>query len=122
MFSSWKELTEEKYKEIVKGSKLELLTLSEIIEMSINLDKFWKFTGAYYKLAASGVPIIIIDREQSVGGYNNSELTLSFKNNNIKSNDRKFKTLICERIVERAKKLITAKDDVINDDEDTISK
>ena len=121
MFGSWKELNEEKYKEVVKGSILSLLTLNEIIEISTNLDKFWEFVGTYYKLGEES-PIIIIDREQSVGGYNNSELTLSVENNNIKSNDLKFKTLIWERIVEKSKVLAKSKDNIKTAEKDTLSK
>lgn len=86
-------LTEEKYNEIAKGTALSVLSYEELIESAVNFDKFWEFAGTYYKLKA-GSPIIIIDREQSVGGYNNSELTLLADENSVVSNDKEFQTYI----------------------------
>lgn len=108
-----KKLTEEKYKELVKGTILSSMTLSEIVDIATNLDKFWEFAGTYYTLGAES-PIIIIDREQSVGGYNNSELTLSTMRGSVVSNDRNFQSLVNEAI--------TVKLEKSENNEDTLSK
>ena len=97
-----KELTEEKYKELVNGTILGNISLEEIVDIAINLDKFWEFAGTYYKLGEES-PIIIIDREQSVGGYNNSELTLSIVKDCIISNDKSFQALVDEVITTKSK-------------------
>ncbi len=102
MLELGKELTEEKYKELVKGTILSHISLSEIVDIAINLDKFWEFAGTYYKLGAES-PIIIIDREQSIGGYNNSELTLSIVRDFIFSNDKNFQALVNETITVKSK-------------------
>ena len=103
-----KKLTEEKYKELVEGSILSSLTLKEIVDIAINLDSFWEFAGTYYKLNSDN-PTIIIDREQSVGGYNNSELTLLAVGNFAYSNDKQFQTQINETIASKAKMTNTPK-------------
>lgn len=106
-------LTEEKYKKLVKGSILSSITLSEIVNIATNLDEFWEFAGTYYNLGAES-PIIIIDREQSVGGYNNSELTLSTMRGSVVSNDEKFLSLVNEAI--------TVKLEKSKNNEDTLSR
>ena len=90
-------LNEEIYRVITKDSILSNISLEEIIDIAVNLDKFWEFSGAYYKINEGTT--IIIDREQSVGGYNNSELTLSFTENYIVSNNKEFQSLINELII-----------------------
>lgn len=65
--------------------------------------RFWEFAGAYYRFDEHNTPILVIDREQSVGGYNNSELTL-WEDEDTKelfSNDKTFLKLIAEKIEEK---------------------
>ena len=116
MLELGKELTEEKYKELVKGTILSHISFSELVNIAINLDKFWEFAGTYYKLGA-GSPIIIIDREQSVGGYNNSELTLSIVRDCIISNDKNFQVLVNEAITTKSKLTV-----INENNEDILSK
>ena len=95
-------LTEEIYKEITAHSSLSVLTLDELIELAIECDKFWDYAGIYYIPKSKNNYDIIIDREQSVGGYNNSELVLSIINNEIDSNDNKFRKYVCQKIQEKS--------------------
>ncbi len=97
-----KELDENKYKELVDGSFMSALTLNEVIDTAmgkgLNDDNFWEFAGAYYRLNEFNCPVIIIDREQAFGGYNNSEITLTVGKNDISSNDKKFKKILLDKI------------------------
>ena len=83
----WQNLTEEKYNEIVNGTLLSNLTLNEVVEIAADLDRFYDIAGVYYQENNTASPTIIIDREQSVGGYNNSYLTLNATNNYVISNN-----------------------------------
>lgn len=110
MLGLGKRLNQHKYEELVQGSCLESLSLDEIVDIAINGkgmnyvsngNNFWNFAGAYYKFIGGSYFVIIIDRDQAVGGYNNSELTLSLKDNTICSNDKNFKKLINSKINEK---------------------
>lgn len=105
-----KELSKEKYEELVAGTCLEVVSLDELVDIAINGDgmnfgnvqKFWDFAGAYYRMNLNNLPIIVIDREQTVGGYNNSELILSLLDDNtLKCNDKIFENLIYSKIYEK---------------------
>ena len=71
--------------------------MDELIVLAIELDKFWDYAGIYYMPKSKRNYDIIIDREQSVGGYTNTELVLSIINHEINSNDEKFKKLVCKK-------------------------
>lgn len=100
------------YEKIVKGTALSSLSLEEIIDIAMNNEEvniisssgtgFWEYAGAYYRLDTKKQPTIVIDREMSVGGYNNSELTISVNGDSISSNDANLKRIICDKINERA--------------------
>ncbi len=100
-----KNLTKKEYNKITSNSQLSLLTLDELINIAIEFDKFWDYAGIYYKFVGKDKDnfSIIIDREQSVGGYNNSELVLSVVYDQIFSNDSEFKELVCKKIEEKSK-------------------
>lgn len=71
-----KELSKEKYEELVAGT--------------------------YYRMNLNNLPIIVIDREQTVGGYNNSELELNLLDDNtIKCNHKIFENLVYLKICEK---------------------
>jgi len=99
------------YEKIVRGTPLSVLSLDEIIDIAMNNEQmniisssgsgFWEYAGAYYRFDAKKQPTIVIDREMSVGGYNNSELTISVSGNSISSNDSNLKRLIGEKINEK---------------------
>ena len=97
-----KELSAKKYKELVEGTCLEVLTLDEIVDIAIKgeemnpgKNKIWEYAGAYYRFNLNNLPIIVIDRAQTVGGYNNSELKIVLINNKfITTNSRTFTRLI----------------------------
>ena len=101
----WIKLNEEKYQELTRDSLLKVFSLKELIELSINYDTFWEFACVYYEIK-NNVPIIVIDREMSVGGYNNSELKISASSSEVYSNDKKFKEFLETEI---AKKLESTK-------------
>lgn len=114
MLGLGKRLNQHKYEELVRDTDLEVLTLDDIIDIAINGEgmnlvsndhKFWEFAGAYYKFTGFSCFIIIIDREQAVGGYNNSELTLLVTNNCVSSNDKRFFKLIKDKIKEKTNTL-----------------
>ena len=104
-----KELNQEKFEELVAGTCLESLTLNEIVDIAFNdelmnpgKNKFWKFAGTYYRFNLNNLPIIVIDREQTVGGYNNSELELTLiDDNTIKSNHKTFENLVYLKLEEK---------------------
>ena len=101
-----KELNQEKFEELVEGTCLEVFTLNELVDIAINTEvmnlgktKIWEFAGAYYRFNLNNMPIIVIDREQTVGGYNNSEIELTFVDDNtLKSNHKTFENLIYSMI------------------------
>lgn len=104
-----KELNQEKYEELVAGTCLEVLSLDEIVDIALNNEemnpgkyKIWEYAGAYYRMNLNNLPIIVIDREQTVGGYNNSELELNLLDDNtIKCNDKTFEKLIYSKLEEK---------------------
>lgn len=104
-----KELSNEKYEELVAGTCLEVLTLDELVciaidteEMNPGENKIWEFAGTYYRLNLNNLPIIVIDREQTVGGYNNSELELNILDDNtIKCNHKTFENLVYLKLEEK---------------------
>ena len=110
-----KALNQRKYEKLVKGTSLENLSLSELVDIAINDErmneisnghKFWEYAGAYYRYNHENNLVISIDREQSVGGYNNSELRIViFKNKCITSNNRIFLRLIGSKISEKEKNI-----------------
>ena len=101
-----KELNQEIYEELVAGTCLEVLSLEEIEDIAMNGEgmnmgytPFYEFAGSYYRFSKNNMPVIIVDREQSVGGYNNSALTLEFiDDNTLTSNDKKFEELVYSSI------------------------
>ena len=103
-------LDQEKYEELVAGTCLEILTLDELVDIAINFkemnpgkNKIWEFAGVYYRFNLNNLPIIVIDREQTVGGYNNSELELNLLDDNtIKSNHKTFENLVYLKIEEKS--------------------
>lgn len=104
-----KELNQEKYEELVAGTCLETISLEELVDIALNSEvmnpgknKFWEFAGTYYRLNLNNLPIIVIDREQTVGGYNNSELELNLiDDNTIESNHKTFENLVYSKIFEK---------------------
>ena len=104
-----KELSGTKYKELVEGTCLEVLSLQELVniaikneEMNPGKNKIWEYAGAYYRMNINNLPIIVIDREQTVGGYNNSELELNLiDDNTIKCNHKTFENLVYSKIEEK---------------------
>ena len=108
-----KELSEEKYQELVRGTCLENISLDELVDIALNSEvmnpgknKIWEFAGTYYRFNLNNLPIIVIDRAQTVGGYNNSELELNLLDDNtFKCNDRKFEELIYSKIAEKDNKV-----------------
>lgn len=88
---------------------MESLSLDEIVDIALNSEemnpgknKIWEYAGAYYRFNINNLPIIVIDREQTVGGYNNSELELNFLDDNtIKSNHKTFENLVYSKIEEK---------------------
>ena len=108
-----KELNKEIYNRLVAGTCLEILSLDELIDIAITdekmnpgKNKIWEFAGTYYKYSRCDMPEIIIDREQTVGGYNNSELKLYLLDDNtIHSNDKKFEEFIYSKIAEKDNKV-----------------
>ena len=101
-----KGLNQEIYEELVAGTCLESLSLEEVKNIAMNGEgmksgyyPFYEYAGSFYKYSRNNLPIIIIDREQSVGGYNNSALTLELiDDNTLKSNNKKFEELIYSNI------------------------
>ena len=104
-----KELSKEKYEELVAGTCLEDLTLEELVDIALNSaemnpgkNKIWEFAGTYYRFNLSNLPIIVIDRAQTVGGYNNSEIELNLLDDNtIKCNHKTFENLVYSKIEEK---------------------
>ena len=104
-----KELSKEKYEELVRGTCLEDLTLEELVDIALNSEemnpgenKIWEFAGAYYRFNLNNLPIIVIDRAQTVGGYNNSEIELTIiDDNTIKCNHKTFENLVYSKIEEK---------------------
>lgn len=104
-----KELSKEKYKELVSGTCLESLSLDELVDIAINSEemnpgknKIWEFAGSYYRMNLNNLPIIVIDRAQTVGGYNNSELELTLLDDNtIKCTHKTFENLVYSKIAEK---------------------
>jgi len=104
-----KELNQEKYEELVAGTCLETISLEELVNIALNSEvmnpgknKIWEFAGTYYRLNLNNLPIIVIDREQTVGGYNNSELELNILDDNtIESNHKTFENLVYSKIFEK---------------------
>ena len=109
-----KELSKEKYEELVAGTCLESLSLDEIVDVALNSEemnpgkhKIWEFAGAYYRFNINNMPIIVIDREQTVGGYNNSEIELTLiDDNTIKCNHKTFENLIYSKMEEKSNNVI----------------
>lgn len=103
-----KELNQEKYEELVAGTCLEVISLEELVDIAFNNElmnpgknKLWEFAGTYYRVNINNLPIIVIDREQTVGGYNNSELELNLLDDNtIKSNHKTFENLVYLKLEE----------------------
>ena len=105
-----KELNQEKFEELVAGTCLESLSLNELVDIAINgngmncgkSQKFWEYAGSYYRFNINNMPIIVIDREQTVGGYNNNELELNIiDDNTIESNHKTFENLVYSKIYEK---------------------
>lgn len=106
-----KELSKEKYEELVKGTPLEGVSLDELVDVAINGEgmneisngrKFWEYAGTYYRYNNENYLVISIDREQTVGGYNNSELKIVLVNNkHIITNNRTFTRLIPTKSAEK---------------------
>lgn len=104
-----KELNQVKYEELVAGTCLETISLEELVNIALNSEvmnpgknKIWEFAGTYYRLNLNNLPIIVIDREQTVGGYNNSELELNLiDDNTIKCNHKTFENLVYSKIEEK---------------------
>lgn len=109
-----KELSKEKYEELVAGTCLEDLTLEELVDIALNdelmnpgKNKIWEYDGAYYRFNLNNLPIIVIDRAQTVGGYNNSELELNLLDDNtFKCNDKVFEDLVYKEIEEKINNII----------------
>lgn len=106
-----KRLNQHKFEELVRCTDLETLTLDEIIDIAINGNgmnyisngnNFWEFAGVYYRFTGLSRFVILIDREQMVGGYNNSEIVLVVKDKNISSNDKRFLALVKAKINEKS--------------------
>lgn len=104
------ELDQINYETLFRNTKFGCFTLSEMVDIAINdekinpgKNKFWEFAGAYYRFDKHNTPILVIDREQSVGGYNNRELTLweDEDTQEMFSNDKTFLKLIAEKIEEK---------------------
>lgn len=103
-----KELSNEKYEELVAGTCLETISLEELVDIALNSEvmnpgknKFWEFAGTYYRVNINNLPIIVIDRAQTVGGYNNSELELNILDDNtIESNHKTFENLVYLKLEE----------------------
>jgi len=110
-----KELSKEKYEELVKGTPLEGVSLDELVDVAINGEgmneisngrKFWEYAGSYYRYNNENYLVISIDREQTVGGYNNSELKIVLINNKyITTNNRTFTRLIPTKSAEKEKQI-----------------
>lgn len=104
-----KVLSKEKYEELVKGTLLEGVSLDDLVDIALNSEemnpgkhKIWEYAGAYYRYNLNNLPIIVVDREQTVGGYNNSELELNLLDDNtIKSNHKTFEKLIYSKLEEK---------------------
>ena len=104
-----KELSNEKYEELVAGTCLETISLEELVDIAFNdelmnpgKNKFWEFAGTYYRVNINNLPIIVIDREQTIGGYNNSELELNLLDDNtIKCNHKTFENLVYLKLEEK---------------------
>lgn len=102
------ELDQINYETLFRDAKFGCLTLNEMIDIAINGEemntssKFWEFAGAYYKFDKHNVPILVIDREQSVGGYNNSELEIWDNEEGVLfSNNTTFLNLVEQKIAEK---------------------
>ena len=103
------ELDHEKFEELVAGTCLEELSFEELVNIAINSEeinpgknKLWEFVGAYYRYNLNNLPIIVIDRAQTVGGYSNSELSINVVDDNtLKCNDCKFESLIYAKLAEK---------------------
>ncbi len=104
-----KELNQEKFEELVAGTCLEVLSLEELVDIALNSqemnpgkNKIWEYAGSYYRINRENDLVISIDREQVVGGYNNSEISIVLiKNKIITSKDRTFLRLIVSKIEEK---------------------
>ena len=109
-----KELDQDKYEELVAGTCLEALSLDEFVDIALNSEemnpgknKIWEFSGTYYRFNMNNLPIIVIDREQTVGGYNNSEIELTLiDDNTIKCNHKTFENLIYSKMEEKSNNVI----------------
>ena len=104
-----KVLSKEKYEELVKGTLLEGVSLDDLVDIALNSEemnpgknKIWEYAGAYYRYNEFTYPVIVIDREQTIGGYNNSELVITLINKKyIATNDRTFTRLILSKLEEK---------------------
>lgn len=104
-----KELSKEKFEELVAGTCLENFTLDDLVDIAVNSgemnpgkNKIWEYAGSYYRVNLNNLPIIVIDREQTIGGYNNSELELDLLDDNtIKCNHKTFENLVYSKIEEK---------------------
>ena len=102
-------ISKEKYEELVAGTCLEDLTLEELVDIALNdelmnpgKNKIWEYAGAYYRFNMNNLPIIVIDRAQTVGGYNNSEIELTLLDDNtIKCNHKTFENLVYSKVEEK---------------------
>ena len=106
-----KRLNQHKFEELVQDTCLDCLSLDEIVDIAINGkgmnyvsngNNFWNFAGAYYKFIGLSQFVIVIDREQMVEEYNNSEIVLVVKDKNISSNDKRFFALVKAKINEKS--------------------
>ena len=105
-----KELNQEKFEELVAGTCLEVLTLDELVDIALNSEemnpgkyKIWEYAGAYYRFNLNNLPIIVIDRAQTVSEYNNSELELNLiDDNTLKCNDKTFENFVYLKIEEKS--------------------
>ena len=110
-----RKLSKEKYEELIKGTLLERLSLDELVDVAINGEgmneiskgrKFWEYAGSYYRFNKENYLVINIDREQTVGGYNNSELRIVLVNNKyITTNSRTFSFLLQTKLAEKEKQI-----------------
>lgn len=103
------ELDQTNYETLFRNAKFGCFTLNEMVDIAINdekmnpgKNKIWEFAGAYYAFNKHNEPMLIIDREQTVGGYNNSELIIWDNEEGILfSNDKTFLNLVEQKIAEK---------------------
>ena len=103
------ELDQINYETLFRNAKFGCFTLQEMVDLAVNNEtmnpgkfKIWEFAGVYYAFNKHNEPMLIIDREQTVGGYNNSELIIWDNEEGILfSNDKTYLNLVKEKIKEK---------------------